>query len=37
MMRAVHDNLGHRGFYATKSLIAKRFWWPEMKHNVSWY
>ena len=37
MMRAAHDNLGHRGFYATKSLIAERFWWPEMERDVSWY
>ena len=37
MMKAAHDNLGHRGFYATKSLIAERFWWPEMERDVSWY
>jgi Integrase zinc binding domain len=37
MMRAAHDNLGHRGFYATKSLIAEQFWWPEMERDVSWY
>ena len=37
MMRAAHDNLGHRGFYATKSLIGERFWWPEMERDVSWY
>ena len=37
MMKASHDNLGHRGFYATKELIAKRFWWPEMEKDISWY
>ena len=26
MMKASHDNLGHRGFYATKKLIGERFW-----------
>ena len=31
MMKASHDNLGHQGFYATKMLIAERFWWPEME------
>ena len=37
MMKAAHDNLGHRGFYATKSLISQRFWWPELERDVSWY
>ena len=37
IMKGAHDNLGHRGFYATKSLIAERFWWPEMERDVSWY
>ena len=37
MMRASHDSLGHRGFFATKSLIEKRFWWPEIEGDVSWY
>lgn len=37
MMRAAHDSLGHRGFFATKSLIEKRFWWPELERDVSWY
>jgi hypothetical protein len=37
MMKAAHDNLGHRGFYATKSLIGERFWWPEMEQDISWY
>lgn len=37
MLRASHDSLGHRGFYATKELIALRFWWPELDRDVSWY
>ena len=37
MMKAAHDNLGHRGFYATKSLILQRFWWPELERDVAWY
>lgn len=37
MMRAAHDSLGHRGFYATKELIGLRFWWPEFERDVSWY
>lgn len=37
MMKAAHDNLGHRGQYATKSLLLERFWWPELERDVSWY
>ena len=37
MMASAHDSLGHRGFYATKMLIAERFWWPEFERDVSWY
>lgn len=37
MMRAGHDSLGHRGFFATKELLGTRFWWPEMERDISWY
>src|ERR1700761_4760929 len=37
VMRASHDSLGHRGIYATKSLIEIRMWWPEMERDISWY
>ena len=37
MMRAAHDSLGHRGIYATKELIALRFWWPGLDADVAWY
>jgi hypothetical protein len=34
MMTAAHDHNGHRGFFATKSLLTKRFWWPEMECDI---
>ena len=37
LIKASHDNLGHRGFYATKTLVAERFWWPEMERDINWY
>ena len=37
LINTTHDNLGHREFYATKTLIAERFWWPEMERDISWY
>jgi hypothetical protein len=37
MMRAAHDSLGHRGAFATRELIALRFWWPGFEADVDWY
>jgi hypothetical protein len=37
LMKASHDSLGHRGFFATKTLVNERFWWPEMERDISWY
>jgi Integrase zinc binding domain len=33
MMKAAHDNLGHRGFYVTKTIVAECFWWPELERD----
>ena len=37
IMRALHDALGHRGSYATRELILRRFWWPDIEKDVHWY
>jgi hypothetical protein len=37
MMRAAHDALGHRGGFATTSLLEQRFWWPDIEGDVRWY
>ena len=37
MMTAAHDHNGHRGFFATKSLLTQRFWWPEMERDINWF
>ena len=37
MLKSSHDSLGHKGVYATKSLMEVRFWWPEMERDVAWY
>jgi len=37
MMKAAHDSLGHRMFFATKSLLTQRFWWPELEKDVYQY
>jgi len=35
MMTAAHDHNGHRGFFATKTLLTQRFWWPEMERDIN--
>jgi hypothetical protein len=37
IIRAAHDDIGHKMIFATKSLIALRFWWPNMKHDIAWF
>lgn len=37
MLRAGHDSVAHKGFYATNDLLRKRFWWPELEKDVAWY
>src|SRR5262249_8354786 len=37
VMKEFHDNIGHRGAYATNRLIAQRFWWPEMEADITWF
>ena len=37
MLVASHDNLGHKGMFATKALIEKRFWWPHLEEDVDWF
>ncbi|KAG5649411.1 hypothetical protein H0H81_004030 [Sphagnurus paluster] len=37
ILKAVHDDLGHRGFYATRAALTDRFWWLQVRANVVWY
>ena len=32
-----HDEIGHRGVFATRSFVGERFWWPNFKHDVAWF
>ena len=32
-----HDDIGHRGFYATRATILDRFWWPGLHSDVHWF
>ncbi|ETW83358.1 hypothetical protein HETIRDRAFT_119482 [Heterobasidion irregulare TC 32-1] len=34
---AAHNDVAHKGFYATTALVAKCFWWPHMRQDISWF
>ena len=36
-IHAGHDDVGHRGFYATRAIIVERYWWPGMGQDIAWY
>ena len=37
IIRAAHDDIGHKMIFATKALIALRFWWPNVKADIAWF
>jgi hypothetical protein len=37
VMRGAHDDIGHKGFYATRATITERFWWPHMHADIVWF
>jgi hypothetical protein len=37
ILRATHDDLAHKGFYATHELIFERFWWPAIRSDIAWF
>jgi len=37
ILRTCHDEIGHKAFFATKSHIAQRFWWPGFIADIQWY
>jgi len=32
-----HNDIGHKGFYATRSTVLERFWWPHIYEDVQWF
>ena len=37
LLKQLHDQLGHKGFRTIVSHIEKRFWWPGLRSDISWY
>jgi len=36
-LQQTHDELGHKGTYATRHTIANRFWWPLLDKDIAWF
>lgn len=37
LIRYAHDELGHKGAFATTRSLLVRFWWPGLNEEVRWY
>jgi hypothetical protein len=37
LIQYAHDNLGHKGVFATTRTLLLRFWWPQMNEDVRWF
>ena len=37
ILQSCHDDLGHRGTFATRALVVERFWWPSIEVDIIWY
>jgi hypothetical protein len=37
LVRAAHDDLGHKGVYSTRRFLLDRFWWPSLDSDVKWF
>lgn len=37
LVQYAHDQLGHKGVFATTRNLLVRFWWPHLNEDVRWY
>ena len=37
LLKSYHNDMGHKGAYATGKLLQQRFWWPVIEEDVIWY
>jgi Integrase zinc binding domain len=37
VLKGVHDNIGHKRFYATCEILTQCFWWLHIKANIVWF
>jgi len=37
VMNQIHHKLGHKRFFATRTAIQLRFWWPHIQADIAWF
>jgi hypothetical protein len=37
ILEECHDDVGHKGFFATRALVTERFWWPHLHEDLQWF
>lgn len=37
LIAEAHDNFGHKGVFAVRAQLIRRFWWPFLEDDVKWY
>ena len=37
LIRAAHDNMGHKGFFTVRARLATRFYWLMMDADIRWF
>jgi len=37
LLKACHDQMGHRRAYTMEQTLQQRFWWPEIEEDTIWY
>lgn len=37
ILKAAHDDLGHKGIYPVMQQIAQHYWWSQFGEDVKWY
>ena len=37
VLKQVHDDLGHKGYWIVRRRLLDRFWWPLMDRDLKWY
>ena len=37
VMAVCHDEIGHKGLFATRTTVFERFWWPHMLSDIAWF
>jgi len=37
VLESCHNDVGHKGVFATCAHILERFWWPNLSEDVAWF